>query len=82
MMKDLSRVINSFIGRAVDEGRLDPDDFDEHSDNVLWDRTTIRAALGGLIVLILVNLFSFITCVLSRLITPLNGCLNDVRFVG
>ncbi|MEQ9208972.1 MAG: hypothetical protein RLN96_03875, partial [Pseudomonadales bacterium] len=52
-------VIDSFIRRAVDEGRLDPDDLDERSDNVFWDRTTIRAALGGLIVLILVNLFFF-----------------------
>lgn len=54
-----SRVIDSFIRRAVDEGSLDPDELDGRPNNVFWDRTTIRAALGGLAVLILVNLFFF-----------------------
>lgn len=54
-----SRVIDSFIRRALDEGTLDPDELDGRPDNVFWDRTTIRAALGGLAVLILVNLFFF-----------------------
>lgn len=54
-----SRVIDSFIRRAVDDGSLDPDELDGRPDNVFWDRTTIRAALGGLAVLILVNLFFF-----------------------
>ncbi len=53
------RVIDSFIRRAVDEGDLDPDDFDSRKKNVFWDKTTIRAALGGLAVLILVNLFFY-----------------------
>jgi|GEM_PF-5005976 len=57
--EESSRVIDSFIRRAVDEGRLDPDELGGRSDNVFWDRTTIRAALGGLAVLILVNLFFF-----------------------
>ncbi len=54
-----SRVIDSFIRRAVDEGELDPDEFEHGSKNVFWDRTTIRAALGGLAVLIVVNLLFY-----------------------
>jgi len=53
-----SRVIDSFIRRAVDEGDLDPDDMDAKK-NVFWDKTTIRAAVGGLFVLGIVNLFFY-----------------------
>ena len=54
-----SRVIDSFIRRAVDEGDLDPDDMDGRKSDVFWDKTTIRAAVGGLFVLGIVNLFFY-----------------------
>jgi hypothetical protein len=53
-----SRVIDSFIRRSVDEGELDPDDMDGKK-SVFWDKTTIRAAVGGLFVLGVVNLFFY-----------------------